>query len=155
MITLGKRSSDFSSSLLTDKDGSGGGEFIRVTRRIHRDIPPLRRILSHACTPIGEKGPRTFPPLTSRILSPSKTRRVVINARGYTKLGIESLDFEILFYRAEIITRLAILQSRGRERRPKEKSFLSSGARLVNVRTKQLYLFEEEERRFVLSTQPR
>lgn len=104
------------------------------------------------------EGPSTFPPLTSRILSPSKTRRVVINARGYTKLGIESLDFEILFYRAEIITRLAILQSRGRERRPKEKSFLSSGAResrLVNVRTKQLYLFEEEERRFVLSTQPR
>lgn len=101
------------------------------------------------------EGPSTFPPLTSRILSPSKTRRVVINARGYTKLGIESQDFEILFYRAEIITRLAILQSRGRERRPKEKSFLSSGARLVNVRTKQLYLFEEEERRFVLSTQPR
>lgn len=103
------------------------------------------------------EGPSTFPPLTSRILSPSKTRRVVINARGYTKLGIESLDFEILFYRAEIITPCDSPISRKRTA-ANDGSFLLSGAResrLVNVRTKQLYLFEEEERRFVLSTQPR
>lgn len=94
LITLGKRFFKLLAYQYIDREGlfESRVEFTVIPvifRRFDVSCPTL----SNVYTDWGG-GPSTFPPLTSRILSPSKTSFEVINARAMHE--IESPDFEIL-----------------------------------------------------------